>query len=430
MKQTLQVSNRMRRGGGRIQLVYLGKEDAFLTGNPKVCFFRVVYRRYTNFAIETVRMYFNGKPDFGQTVTCVIPRFGDLLGECFLKIDLPKVYLTNGEEVGYCNRVGNAIIEEIKIMIGETEIDKHSGMWEDIYNSMKISVDKLSGYDEMVGGISGNYNFSVLGPLSLYVPLSFWFNKNPGQYLPLLSLQYHTIQIRIKLRSLTDLFYTTELYNPNACEKLILQSASISNLELWGDFIYLDINERRNFVSQPQEYLIEQVQVVHPKAINAKTSQISIPLVLNNPIKEIIWVIVRDDLQQKHEYFNYTNVGTNESGYLNDQIASALIQLDGQDRFDAREGGYFRLIQSYQYHTTNTSSRFIYLYSFALRPEELQPSGTLNASRFDSIVLQLNTVDPSTCNGNSSLPRTCYVFAVNYNILKIQDGYGGVMFAT
>ena len=157
-------SIRMRRGGGRIQLVYVGKEDNFLTGNPKVSFFRFIYRRHTNFAIESTRMFFNGKPDFGQKFTVFIPRFGDLLGQMFLVIDLPPLFLTNGQPVGYTNSVGNAIIEDMRIMIGETEIDRHDGMWEFIWNNMTLSYDKRDVYGIMVGQYENNPIFTVNGP--------------------------------------------------------------------------------------------------------------------------------------------------------------------------------------------------------------------------------------------------------------------------
>ena len=419
----------MRRGGGRIQLVYVGKEDNFLTGNPKVSFFRFVYRQHTNFAMESIRMYFNGKPDFGQQFSVFIPRFGDLLGAMYLIIDLPALTLPNGEEVGYANSIGNAIIEEMKITVGETEIDKRDGIWEFIWNNITLSADKRNAYESMVGQVSGNPSFTYLGPYRLHIPLSFWFNKDPGQYLPLLALQYHQVQIQFKFKKLQDLFYSINLTKNNSCT-LLINNASIQNIELWGDYIFLDIDERRRYVSKPMDYLIEQVQVCLPLSIDSGKTQISNPLVLNNPVKEIFWVFRRSLMESTHEYFNFTSVGANEQGFLTDLMLNATLQLDGQDRFDSQTAKYFRLIQPYQRHTNIPNTLYIYMYSFALKPEELQPSGTLNASRFDDIRLQMqlyNTTD--TTSSRARGPLTCFTYAINYNVFRISNGYGGLLFA-
>ena len=419
----------MRRGGGRMQLVYIGKEDNFLTGNPSVSFFRFIYRRHTNFALESIRMYFQGKPDFGQQFQCTIPRFGDLLGPCFLIIDLPAIKLSNGQSVGYTNSIGNAIIDEMKIMIGETEIDKHDGIWEYIWNNITLSADKKLGYQTMVGQFDGNPTFTIIGPYRLHIPLSFWFNKNPGQYLPLLALQYHQIQIIIKLRSLNDMVFASGIdCNPTG---LHVVPVSLPNVELWGDFVFLDNDERRRLVSKPLEYLIEQVQVIPPYSIQNNKAQSGMDLVINNPIKEIFWVFRLDAMEATHEWFNFTSRPANAIGGLYDLMDAGMIQLDGKDRFDTRDAKYFRLVQSYQRHTTIPNNLYIYMYSFALRPEQIQPSGTLNASRFESIILQVTThtcPDPLKPIPTPNIMK-CFAYALNYNILRIIEGYGGILFA-
>jgi hypothetical protein len=271
----------MRRGGGRIQLVYTGKEDSFLTINPSVSFFRFVYRRYTNFSMESIRMYFNGKPAFGQTFTCTIPKFGDLLGACFLVVDLPKLYLKDGTEVGYCNGVGHAMIDEIKFMCGEVEIDKQNGMIMNMLGNLTTSMDKRLGYQQMVGETYGNPSFSLLGGIRLHIPLNFWFNKTPGQFLPLLALQYHQLQIRITFKPLKDLWYVVNGKYIDTCQTELVQT-SLVNCELWGDFVFLENEERRRFVKQTHEYLIEQVQVIPPISIPAGTQQMSLPMTMNH----------------------------------------------------------------------------------------------------------------------------------------------------
>jgi len=421
----------MRRGGGRIQLVYIGKEDGFLTGNPKVSFFRFIYRRHTNFATESIRMYFNGNPDFGQKFTVFFPRFGDLIGSMFLIVDLPPLILENGQTIGYTNSIGNALIEDMRLMIGETEIDRHDGMWEFIWNNITLSNNKKKVYQQMVGQYDGNPMFTTLGPYRLHIPLTFWFNKDPGQYLPLIALQYHQVQIQFKFRSAVDLIYSINIENKNVCGlKLKNPNLRLTNVELWGDYVFLDNEERRRFVSKPIDYLIEQVQIIEPFPIDQNKASVSIPLVINNPIKELFWVFRRNVMQNTHEYFNFTSLGANEAGTLGDLMTKALIQLDGQDRFEARDGKYFRLIQPYQHHTAIPNTFYIYTYSFALRPEEIQPSGTLNASRFEDIRIQVDTAtcpDPLTKKLRGNM--TFYSYALGYNVLRITQGYGGLLFA-
>jgi len=519
----------MTQGGGLLQIVAQGKQDVFLTGNPSVTWFKFVYRRYTNFAIESQRMYFDGSPNFGQKLTCLVPRNGDLLGPMFLKVTLPPLYYTgSGKPVGYVNSPGHALIQEISIQIGEQEIDKQTGQFMEIWSALTVDASQRPGFEQMVAqrpgypfidcsncapDVSGNtpavpnyifsrengnplldisgvavntgppsyidpntnsgqvpkpggtpnvvpanstafpfpraYDDPILGPQVLYIPLRFWFNKNPGLYLPLLAMQYHPVRINVTLAPLQNMFYSSALYGPektpNApCQAnagLSVQPAQLS-LELWGDYVFLDVPERRRFVSAPLEYLIEQVQYTPPLAIPSNSRNATLSLNFNHPIKEFIWVLQRNIMINRHEYFNWSSLGFYEimMNRINnlaqplprtDLLIDAKIQLDGQDRFDARDAKYFRLVQPYQRHTTIPSDRYIYVYSFALRPEDQQPSGTLNASRIDDITLQIGLQDPSLAFNTSATfgDMSAYVYAVNYNVLRVIDGYAGLLFS-
>jgi len=524
----------MTQGGGLLQLVAQGKQDVFLTGNPTITWFKFVYRRYTNFAIESQRMYFDGSPNFGQKLTCLVPRNGDLLGPVFLKVTLPQLYLTNTyipgsttqlQPVGYVNSPGHALIQEISVQIGEQEIDKQTGQWMEIWSSLTTDASQIEGFRQMVGqrpgyplldytnncpdlsgarrtlqkavfsreaanlnidisgiAVSGSkispnstafgnppypsyngepryptaYDEPIMGPQTLYIPLRFWFNKNPGLYLPLLAMQYHPIRINVTLAPLQNMFYTKKLYNAEAAGAALGCNAGLSvapaqlGIELWGDYVFLDVPERRRFVSSTLEYLIEQIQYTPPLAIPANSKAATLTLNFNHPIKEFIWVLQRNIMTNRHEYFNWSSLGSYEiqmnavNGLLEpstrtDLMLDAKIQLDGQDRFDARDPIFFRLVQPYQRHTTIPSDRYIYVYSIALKPEELQPSGTLNASRIDSLVLQLGMkVNGSSCGTTSQQSGTgvvsfgdmsAYVYATNYNVLRVIDGYAGLLFS-
>jgi hypothetical protein len=410
--------------GGLLQLVAHGKQDVYLTGNPQMTWFKMVYRRYTNFAIESQPMYFDGTPDFGKRITCLVPRRGDLLGQIILEVTLPAITLTDKTPVSYVNSIGHALIQEINIEVGEQEIDKQNGEWLEIWSNYTTTTDKRTGFNNMIGKVDGFSPPTLFGPLKLYIPLRFWFCKNPGMALPLIALQYHPIRINLTLRPLNQLFFSQALTTP-VCTTLEPSPASITELMLWGDYVFLDVEERRRFVSSMHEYLIEQIQYTSLIPISPGATSGTLPLEFNHPIRELFWYIQRDDMTRYHEYFNYSSLGTFEVGRRRDILTSAVLQLDGFDRFQVRDAGYFRLVQPWQYHTVIPEQYFLYSYSFALRPEDIQPSGSMNASRMDSIKLVV-TVDPVLVNRIGTLHTR--VYGINHNVFRIADGFGGVLF--
>jgi hypothetical protein len=461
-------------GGGLLQLVAMGKQDVFLTGNPQITWFKMVYRRYTNFAIESQQIYFDGDPDFGKRLTALVPRRGDLLGPMVMEVVLPYVTMTDGSTGTYANSPGYSLIEEISLEIGEQEIDKQTGEWMQIWSTVSTPAGQRDALNNMIGRVDGlnspptsyppeacsvgTYNY---GANKLYIPLQFWFNKNPGLYLPLLAMQYHPIRINVKLRSLAEMMANT---NTTAlCASVQPTPTKLTEIRLWGDYVYLDTEERRRFVSNTHEYLIEQIQytprISMPEGINIH----NIRMEFNHPIRELFWVIQRDVMRTTHEWFNYGTTSSFEAGLSRDMMQNATLQVDGYDRFDMRDAGYFRLVQPFQYHTSTDVKQFIYMYSFALRPEEMQPSGSLNASRIDNMTLVVNlrpdTDQPLTLtnpvldgNGNqifdnSTVPPTprtitivnpAYVpnrgnagitiYAKNHNVLRVVNGFAGLLF--
>jgi hypothetical protein len=447
----------MPAGGGLLQLVAQGKQDIFLTGNPQISFFKMVYRRHTNFAIESQSMYFDGTPNFGQKITCLIPRRGDLLGRIYLNVTLPPLYDQGGTLVSYCNSIGHALIREITIEVGEQQIDRQTGEWMEIWTDFTTPASQRDALNEMIGRQDGfmlPQIFAPTGGLNLQIPLQFWFNRNPGSYLPLLALQYHPIRINITFNPLQSLWYNLD--TSTSYYTYGVQPATLSNVMLWGDYVYLDTEERRRFVANPQEYLIEQVQYTPSIAVATNQTTATIPVEFNNPIKEFFFVAQRDYVVQQHEYFNYSNLAYGEryvSPYRDPNtgivysyqpplntilspgnprtnlLASAVLQLDGYDRFQVRDADYFRLIQPYEHHTTTPNNLYIYNYSFSIKPEDIQPSGSMNASRIDSIVWQITM--NQALNVNSDVNRgNCQirVYATNYNVFRVINGFGGVLF--
>jgi hypothetical protein len=448
----------MPAGGGLLQLVANGKQDVFLTGNPQISFFRMVHRRHTNYAMESQPMYFDGTPNFGQRITCLIPRRGDLLGRVFLDVVLPRITDTNGNVLSYTNGVGHALIQEITLEIGEQEIDRQTGEWMEIWTQLTTPPGQRAALNEMIGRVDP-YSVTGLSPgsssdgLHLLIPLQFYFCQNPGSYLPLIALQYSPIRINITLRPLQQLFWvpppvpplTQEGWMPS-CSVNVNCTTPIISMILWGDYVYLDVDERRMFVNTSHEYLIEQVQYTPPHSITAQQTTATISVEFNHPIKEMMFVVQRDVMINRNEWFNWSNLAVGEITpayvlpYVNsnapagrlDLISLARLQLDGHDRFVDRMPQYFRLEQPYEHHTTTPVNSFIYNYSFALRPEDAQPTGTMNASRIDSITwqLQMNNVLTSPLMPLWQQRGSCRVtvYGHNYNVFRVINGFGGLLF--
>jgi hypothetical protein len=438
----------MSNSGGLLQLVATGRQDIYLSGNPQTTFFKQVYRRYTNFSMETQRISLDTATEFGKLITTTIPRNGDLLSQLYLEISLPAItpegpsasttycgvttspptdYAANPPAVSYVNGIGYAMIDYISIWIGQQEIDRQYGEFLYLWTQLTTPGSKYNGVQQMIGQQQVYTQSSQSGPLQLFIPLYFWFCKNPGLALPLLALQATPIKLYIRLKNGTDMVFS------NPLEQSVLSTGTsippiavppyITEMTLWGDYIYLDVEERRRFVSSKHEYLIEQVQQQKRYSIPQNTTQVNVPLTFNHPIKEMIWVLNQDRMLQSHEYFNYGSRLLLEGGIPNlDLITSALLQLDGYDRFETQPAAYFRLMVPWQRHTAIPND-FIYVYSFSLAPEAEQPMGSMNASRIDNIVLQLKMNQQV-----ASVPAGVTVYAINYNVLRVVAGLGGVLF--
>jgi hypothetical protein len=456
----------MTAGGGLLQLVATGKQDAFLTGNPQLTFFKMVYRRHTNFAIEPQAMYFDGTPNFGQRVSCLIPRRGDLLGRVYLDVTLPLIRDVNGSVLSYTNSIGHALIQEISLEIGEQEIDKQTGEWMEIWSQMTTSTNQRAALNRMIGRIDNYQPVNIVpGPMGLQVtiPLQFYFCNNPGLYLPLIALQYSPIRINITLRPLQQLFWIPPPSDSQAnwmpaCTVQVNCITPITNMLMWGDYVYLDVEERRSFVSQTHEYVIEQVQYTPPYSLTGNQNTATISVDFNHPIKEFLFVIQRDAMINRNEWFNYSSLAINEpaNGLLlppnvnyigvanitgapyvaptgrTDLLDTAILQLDGYDRFSSRNALFFRVQQPYEHHTFTPVESYIYNYCFALRPEDIQPTGSMNASRIDSITwqIQMNAALTSPLLPSYQQRGNCrvVVYGHNYNIFRVINGFGGLLF--
>jgi hypothetical protein len=465
--------------GGLMQLVAYGAQDVYLTANPQITFFKQLYRRHSNFAMESIEQTFNGVASFGKRVTCTIARNGDLISKMYLQATLPAINsadLPVGTTFSWIQYVGQFLVKNVEIEIGGQLIDKHYGDWLHIWNELTLPVGKSKNYLKMVSGYGGarissgddgecvvcdasanpnpecdffggsgfthlisagsdtlctntsieSINGGCLPETTLYIPFEFWFNRHYGLALPLIALQYHEVKINLEFNELKYLVNTT---NPLALN--VVNSKGLVSASLFVDYIYLDTEERRRFAQVAHEYLIEQLQYTGEESVTTSANKITLDF--NHPVKELIWVV------QNPSYLD-CNSATNQpwrysDASLKNPTAVAKIQLNGHDRFSEREGSYFNNVQTFQHHT-NSPSIGINVYSFAIRPEDHQPSGSCNFSRIDNAVLNLTLtrdtfrtfIDGDYLNENAS-SALVRVYAVNYNVLRIMAGMGGLAYS-
>ena len=467
-------------GGGLLQLVAYGAQDVYLTGNPQITFFKVVYRRHTNFAMEAIQQTFNGVADYGNTVYCQISRNGDLIHRTYLEVGINATTATKSASAAYSyvNYLGLRLLKSVSIEIGGQQIDKHYSDWLYIWNELSLPRGKRYAYDAMVGADRDALNSGVYGVndiTTLFIPLEFWFCRNIGLALPLIALQYHEVKIKIEFETAANC-----MYNINGAAAPVTTDVKLNSPTLWVDYIYLDTDERRKFAQLSHEYLIEQLQFTGQESFTSSGARIK--LNFNHPCKELIWVAKPTTLAS--QWYNYTiNTGldngvlaanptnaatagflptgslatetdfydsSNVAGaaittaqlnnYLQDSFIpysdsstaiinpfdTCLLQLNGNDRFNVRNGNYFNLVQPYQHHTNIPLNRGVNVYSFALKPEEHQPSGTLNMSRIDTAVLDVKI---KSGNNNTGVSGNLNIYAVNYNVLRILSGMGGLAYS-
>ncbi|MGI9554644.1 MAG: major capsid protein, partial [Vampirovibrionia bacterium] len=317
-------------GGGLMQLVAYGAQDVYLTGNPQITFWKVTYRRHTNFAVESIEQTFNGQADFGRRVTCTISRNGDLAYRTYLQVTLPEInqQMANanaqGDDQGVFARwldfPGEQLVAQVEVEIGGQRIDRQYGDWMHIWNQLCLTAEQERGYKAMVGQttqltyITDPSFANVDGPCSsdaprqvcaprnalpettLYVPFQFWYCRNPGLALPLIALQYHEVKINLDLRPIDECLWALSSLNCggnyNGQKVTAAYAQSLVAASLYVDYVFLDTDERRRMAQNPHEYLIEQLQFTGDESVGSSSNKIK--LNFNHPCKELVWVVQPD----------------------------------------------------------------------------------------------------------------------------------------
>ena len=419
--------------GGLMQLVAYGAQDVYLTGNPKVTFFQAVYKRHTNFAMENIEQTVNGTAANSGRVSVTIARNGDLVSDMYVELKAKStVVKTSGDVDDDCWAAERAI-KDVELSIGGQRIDKHYQRWWRLYSELYLDESKKATWGKMTSPAVDNGQ--------MFLPLIFFFNRNPGLALPLIALQYHEVRLDFDLSSEFSA-YTDD-----------------STFKVYANYIYLDTEERRRFAQKGHEYLIEQVQHTGTDALAAGGQTKQIRLSYNHPVKELVWCADRGSVSRAN-LWNFTStdevvttdVGAQLAVSTGTAIPTALsgapllvqdkdaggastvwseeaagpvdtfkLVLNGQDRFKEQSGKYFNSVQPFQHHTGSPVPG-VYAYSFALKPEEHQPTGTCNFSRIDNAQVAIKTK-------SGALATNLNMFAVNYNVLRIQSGMGGLAFS-
>lgn len=284
-------------GGGLMQLVAYGAQDVYLSGNPQITFFKVVYRRHTNFAVEPIPQTWNGSADFGRTVTCNINRNGDLITNMYLCVELAAT-TENSVAWGYVNKLGHALVQNVKIEIGGSKIDEHYADWLNIWHELTHETSQERGYSKMIGDDAALTTISTGAKLAytMYIPLIFWFNRNNGLALPLIALQYHDVRI-------------TLIYNSfGNCVNYRGKNAPVVNTPMTDsflviDYVYLDSEERKRFAQASHEYLIEQLQFTGSESLTSVTNKYR--LNFNHPCKYLVWAPHFDLFQKPQQWLSY-----------------------------------------------------------------------------------------------------------------------------
>jgi len=461
--------------GGLMQLVAYGAQDVYLTGNPKVTFFQAVYKRHTNFAMEDIEQTVNGTATNGGRISVTVARNGDLIGQMYMDLQTT----TNLVSVaGVAKNTGiwaaERAVQDIELSIGGQRIDKHYQLWWRLYAELFLNAAEKAKYNKLTTNSCANPGTGSYYNNQVFLPLIFFFNRNPGLYLPLIALQYHEVRLDFDLSSDFTNYLST-------------------SIRVWGNYVYLDTEERRRFAQKGHEYLIEQVQHTGADAVTAGSASggttTQVRLSYNHPVKELIWCY-NNGVNQNAQVWNFTsnavtagtvvlesnplncifgNTVTFSStsdnnpihyvgglpGYAYGNVTSGAatvsscqwveegvpglnsnagvvpsagpldqfkLILNGQDRFKEQSGKFFNQMEP-MWHHSGSPYAGVYCYSFALKPEEHQPTGSCNFSRIDNAQVQVR-MKPNTPNSTSQ-----WMFAVNYNVLRIQSGMGGLAFS-
>lgn len=504
--------------GGIMQLIFQGAQDIYLTGNPTMTFFKTVYKRHTQFGTEYITVPYDQIPTFTPTqmtkATCKIGRNADLLHDTYITYDLPAIYTNNLIPFGWVEELGTRIIQSVSIRLDGNQIDTQRGDFMKIYTDICFAGTKKLQWLKCIGGetymqntgqnLSNDINTQTIAinARRLYIPLLFWYCLNSGLSIPLIALQYNELYIDVIYSPLNELirigmppvspkqlfgdyqnsdfnisirnYFLSKGFDQTNVFYYFTQNNWQSNTNLLCNYIFLGDDERKMFAQTSHEYLITQIQFNLYQGLKAGPNYLE--TVFEHPVKEIIWFLTMDDLDQTNDWYNFSGLTNNNSleywqslmklytytpnndalksyvketfnTYINDIKAQSVGKLvpvqtqtyfgdyysimesaqpvfNNNDRMEIQEHDFYQNLQLFKYHT-GISHQGIYILSFALKPEDNQPSGTQNFSRLDYQEFRVNIFNTYPIEQRFN----CYMYAVNYNVFRIIGGIGATVFA-
>lgn len=449
--------------GALVQIVAMGAQDTMLTSSPEITFFRTLYRRHTPFALEQIELVpQSASLSFGSRLVTVVSRNGDLLSRVWLEVAIKDPVNMQMPNHVWVSKFGHALLKSYEVEIGGSRIDRRYGRFVDIMHNLTCREEKLAGYRVMTGNCLSKHGLDIRTNSNekaedyqirrFFIPINFFFTEGSmGSALPLIALQYHEVRITIEFEEAHNLLrkrVSSSVFQ--ACTSGEAAGVTFAAVpRLWGTFVFLDTAERRRFSQSSHEYLITQIQYTGVEASKelstTSTTPQNIRLAFNHPVSEL-FIVAEPVLTYGATTANGASVlgvptdpfynGYQHPGSLSSDIPddntpfeSIGLQCNGHDRYTPRSGFYHHTVVPYTHHTRmpDHASPGLCVISFAINPEELQPSGTLNMSRIDTATLKL-LYKPATSDCGAHT-RSVYVFARNYNSLKCTSGMAGITFS-
>lgn len=388
---------------GRINLAVTGIQDQWLTGEPEFSYFLVNFKRHTKFSIEATETPFDGEPNFDTSLECRIPaNKGDLIRSMMLKFTLPQPTgtVSSGKDVRYNKSVGSRIIEYADLRIGGQTIERITGDYIYMYNQIHNNHDDT---DQSLYFLSGHGNYiPVSYDWDYSVMLPFYFFRHPSLALPACAITKQLVEVEIKFRKLEDITVTYTTSSGAIEDPPSDVSSSIKKVSLITDFFYITENEKNFLLSRPIEYVITQIQLSQFKMKPGETKKSGM-LNFKNPVKEMFFVAISDDV------FKYNPIKNVTMKFNNNTI------IDADNLMLSYE-------QPLKYYTGTTENNFG-VYSFSIKPETYYPTGQVNMSRIAHNLIEIELDSPDSIFGHK-----VYVYAVNYNVLHVESGLGGLKF--
>lgn len=384
------------------QLQALGIQDVYLTKDPQINIFKYNYYRYVNFAADTVKLNLNSAASFGQKVTCDVPKRGHLLSKMYLHLKLPKINFSTGTYACWSDTIGYGIFSDpIELQIGGVVVER-------LYPQFMNAWDELTNNNKQLGK-----NFMLLKSdtyvanytnaektVDLIIPLDFWFTKRYNSALPLLSMTQQDIKVNFRLKRFL------ECVNYDGDEP---EAVDIIESNIYAEYIFLDDVILKQFQAQKHQYIIEQVQYNGDEIVNPSSGVHNSDLKFSHPVKELVFFAVETNNLDTNNTFSYSKSSDDLP-----LIEEASLLLDGKYRFERLPEFYYRTIFPDSVHSV-IPMKYIYCMPFSLRPEDNQPTGSLNMSRFNDITLALRL-----CQSNPQMKL--FVFALSYNVVTIENG--------